>query len=214
MLKEYAKPQKPSDEQISASLREERDRLFAFQMKVKEAKLPVMVVFEGWGAAGKGGVLGKVIKNIDPRFFQVATLDHTPSREEILDSYYMARGLLTDEAVGHMDEKLRRSAAPVMTHRNKDTLFTLSQEQMEHLRTHVEKTVCTMADHLRSGDFTPAPRRLKDADPCAYCTFHDLCGFDTTPKPVSLSKEEKKKSLYEVFERKEQEDAELDTTAD
>ena len=166
-----------------------------------------------FGDARASGVLYLPSGQLRQKSYESRTKD-TPSREEILDSYYMARGLLTDEAVGHMDEKLRRSAAPVMTHRNKDTLFTLSQEQMEHLQTHVEKTVCTMADHLRSGDFTPAPRRLKDADPCAYCTFHDLCGFDTTPKPVSLSKEEKKKSLYEVFERKEQEDAELDTTAD
>ncbi len=32
-----------------------------------------MVIFEGWGAAGKGSVLGKIIKNIDPRFFKVKT---------------------------------------------------------------------------------------------------------------------------------------------
>ena len=43
--------------------------------------LPVLVLFEGWGTAGKGSVLGKVIKNIDPRFFKVATMD-APTEEE------------------------------------------------------------------------------------------------------------------------------------
>lgn len=38
---------------------------------MKEKKLPVIVLFEGWGAAGKGSVLGKVIKNIDPRFLRL-----------------------------------------------------------------------------------------------------------------------------------------------
>ena len=41
-----------------------------------------MVIFEGWGAAGKGSVLGEVIENIDPRFFQVSTKDAPPTEEE------------------------------------------------------------------------------------------------------------------------------------
>ena len=49
--------------------------------RIKEHGLPVLVLFEGWGTAGKGSVLGKVIKNIDPRFFKVATMDE-PTEEE------------------------------------------------------------------------------------------------------------------------------------
>ena len=45
-------------------------------------KLPVLVLIEGWGAAGKGSMIGKVIKNIDPRFFKVATMS-APSEEEL-----------------------------------------------------------------------------------------------------------------------------------
>ena len=48
---------------------------------MKEKKLPVIVLLEGWGAAGKGSVLGKLIKNIDPRFFKVAVMDE-PTEEE------------------------------------------------------------------------------------------------------------------------------------
>ena len=43
-------------------------------MKIKEHKIPVIVLFEGWGSSGKGSTIGKVIKNIDPRFFKVATM--------------------------------------------------------------------------------------------------------------------------------------------
>ena len=73
MLKNMVKAQKPADEELTARIADERSRLFASQMKIKDAGLPVMVIFEGWGAAGKGSVLGKIIKNIDPRFFKVKT---------------------------------------------------------------------------------------------------------------------------------------------
>ncbi|MCR5370695.1 MAG: polyphosphate:AMP phosphotransferase [Clostridium sp.] len=79
MLKDFAGPEKPEKEELKLKLKEERDRLFGNQMKIKEAKLPVMVIFEGWGSAGKGLILGKIIKNIDPRFFQVAKMDKPSS---------------------------------------------------------------------------------------------------------------------------------------
>ncbi len=81
MLVDFVKAQMPNAEEIAAALRQEQDRLAASQMKIKEAKLPVMVIFEGWGAAGKGSVIGKVIKNIDPRFFRVKTFAE-PSVDE------------------------------------------------------------------------------------------------------------------------------------
>ncbi len=82
MLKDFIKADLPDEEELKTKLKEERARLSAFQMKIKEAGLPVMVLFEGWNAAGKGAVIGKVIRNIDPRFFKVATMDREPSPEE------------------------------------------------------------------------------------------------------------------------------------
>jgi polyphosphate:AMP phosphotransferase len=82
MLKDFVKTDIPEEEELTAKLKEERARLSAFQMKIKEAGLPVMVLFEGWNAAGKGAIIGKVIRNIDPRFFRVATMDREPSEEE------------------------------------------------------------------------------------------------------------------------------------
>ena len=74
MLKDYRRSERDSDEKIRERLEELRAELAARQTQIKEQKLPVLVVLEGWGAAGKGSVLGKVIKNIDPRFFKVATM--------------------------------------------------------------------------------------------------------------------------------------------
>ncbi len=82
MLKDFVKSEMPEEEELTAKLKEERAKLFASQMKIKEAGLPVMVLFEGWSAAGKGAIIGKVIRNIDPRFFRVATMDREPSDEE------------------------------------------------------------------------------------------------------------------------------------
>ena len=81
MLENWIRPQRPEDDELKARLDAARMRLSALQMKIKEHGLPVLVLFEGWGTAGKGSVLGKVIKNIDPRFFKVATMD-APTEEE------------------------------------------------------------------------------------------------------------------------------------
>ena len=74
MLKDYKRSERPSDEEIEKRLTELRERLATKQTRIRDHKLPVLVVLEGWGAAGKGSVLGKVIRNIDPRFFKVATM--------------------------------------------------------------------------------------------------------------------------------------------
>ena len=81
MLEDFVKARRPDDEELTAGIKEARDVLAASQMKIKEAGLPVMVIFEGWGAAGKGSVLGRVIKSIDPRFFKVKTYA-SPTAEE------------------------------------------------------------------------------------------------------------------------------------
>ena len=81
MLEDFVKARRPEDEELTAGIKAAREALNACQMKIKEAGLPVMVIFEGWGAAGKGSVLGRVIKSIDPRFFKVQTYA-APTAEE------------------------------------------------------------------------------------------------------------------------------------
>ena len=81
MIKNWNLAEVPGREELSTRLDAARNRLYEQQMKLKEHKVPVVVLFEGWGAAGKGSMIGKVIKNIDPRFFTVATMS-APTEEE------------------------------------------------------------------------------------------------------------------------------------
>ncbi|MEE0954505.1 MAG: polyphosphate:AMP phosphotransferase [Eubacterium sp.] len=80
MLKEFIKADAPDAEQVKKEVEAAREKLAAYSMKIKEAKLPIMVIFEGWGSAGKGSILGKVIRELDPRFFEVKTM--APATEE------------------------------------------------------------------------------------------------------------------------------------
>ena len=65
MLKDWTAQERPEAEEIEARLEVARAALAARQMVLKEKKVPVLVLFEGWGTAGKGSVLGKVIKNME-----------------------------------------------------------------------------------------------------------------------------------------------------
>ena len=58
------------------------EKIVLQQQKMRSAKLPVLVLIEGWGAAGKGSVLGEVINTIDPRFFKVWA-STKPTEEEL-----------------------------------------------------------------------------------------------------------------------------------
>ena len=57
MLKAWNKPERPSDEEIDTRLKIARENLTRNQIKVKEGKIPVFVIFEGWGAADLAGTL-------------------------------------------------------------------------------------------------------------------------------------------------------------
>lgn len=48
-----------------------RQKLSELQLKIREKKLPVIIIFEGWSASGKGSLIGDLIKHLDPRFFKV-----------------------------------------------------------------------------------------------------------------------------------------------
>lgn len=82
MLNNWVPGEIPQKEEISERLGKARTALYELQMKIKEHKLPVLVLFEGWGASGKGYTIGKIIRNIDPRFFKVATMS-APTEEEL-----------------------------------------------------------------------------------------------------------------------------------
>lgn len=52
-----------------------RNALAAKQQLIKEQKMPVIVLIDGWSAAGKGSAISSTIRLMDPRFFKVYNMD-------------------------------------------------------------------------------------------------------------------------------------------
>ena len=77
-IRRYQMPQ----EEIKALVKQKREELVHQQQLIKEHKLPVLVLIEGWGAAGKGTLIGNLIKELDPRFFTVINMDVPVEKEK------------------------------------------------------------------------------------------------------------------------------------
>ncbi|MEG0616096.1 MAG: polyphosphate:AMP phosphotransferase [Oscillospiraceae bacterium] len=57
------------------------ERLYTQQQLIKDKNLPVIVLIEGWGAAGKGELISRLIGEIDSRFYKVSSVS-APSEED------------------------------------------------------------------------------------------------------------------------------------
>ncbi|MEG2769472.1 MAG: hypothetical protein RR902_01500 [Oscillospiraceae bacterium] len=80
----------PSDK-LDEKLIEAREKLMMQAQHLKENRLPVLVMVEGFGTAGKGSVISKIIRNIDPRFFDVYASgkpDESELRKPFLYRYF------------------------------------------------------------------------------------------------------------------------------
>ena len=121
----YAQSHSPngslSKEEQKNRIRSLGEKLSALQTKLQTFSLPVIVLAEGWGAAGKGGRIASMIHTLDPRFFQVISLS-APSAEE-LSKPFLARymkhipenGKMVFFDSGWMDETLRELQAGKLT---------------------------------------------------------------------------------------------------
>lgn len=68
-------------EVYSPKIKDLKARLSVLQQEVKELGIPIVVLFEGWGAAGKGCMMSEIIQTLDPRNYNTySTLP--PSSEE------------------------------------------------------------------------------------------------------------------------------------
>lgn len=59
-----------------------REKLRLLQYQCKEAGIPVVIVFEGWDAAGKGRIIGRLLERLDPRGFKVHPARPPTAEEE------------------------------------------------------------------------------------------------------------------------------------
>ena len=81
MLKEY-EMKKPEDKEVlQTQIKALRATLTGQQQMIRDAKLPVIVLIEGWAAAGKGSLINELISEIDPRNYNVVSPVITPEAE-------------------------------------------------------------------------------------------------------------------------------------
>ncbi|MCL2387223.1 MAG: polyphosphate:AMP phosphotransferase [Defluviitaleaceae bacterium] len=73
MLTDINPEQRMEKKEYKEELRPLEDKLTYLQQKVREAGLRVIVVFEGWGASGKGTHISRLVNPLDPRYFDVRT---------------------------------------------------------------------------------------------------------------------------------------------
>ena len=117
MLKQYkkkaAKEEKDKGE-LKAEIRELRARLNGQQQRLLEAKLPVIVLVEGWAAAGKGTLINELISGIDPRFYSVFSPTLTPLAEARYPFLYQYAGAIPENGKilfmdsGWMEDAVRK----------------------------------------------------------------------------------------------------------
>ncbi|MCL5274081.1 MAG: hypothetical protein M1434_04950 [Chloroflexi bacterium] len=71
MLEQINLDQSLSKTEYKRRMPELEGRLFDLEHGMFEAKVPAMIVFEGWAAAGKGSTIGVIAQRLDPRGFRV-----------------------------------------------------------------------------------------------------------------------------------------------
>ena len=75
MLKDVSGASSMDVETLKSLRAEQSVRLMVLQQQIRQAKIPVIVLFEGWDASGKGSAISELIRPLDPRGFKVHTLD-------------------------------------------------------------------------------------------------------------------------------------------
>ena len=100
MLEQIDLDQSLSKSEYKRLMPELESRLFDLEHRMFEAKVPSMIVFEGWAAAGKGSTISVMARRLDPRGFHVVPV--TPPRTYELAYPWLWRFWQTIPAYGQM----------------------------------------------------------------------------------------------------------------
>ena len=93
MLKDFEKTKPENKEELKAEVKALQAELAGMQQTLREKNLPVLVLIEGWAAAGKGTLIKELISELDPRFYNVispAIIPEQDSRYPFLYPYASA----------------------------------------------------------------------------------------------------------------------------
>ena len=100
MLEKVDLKYRMSKEEYKSKIGALKDSLAACDGPLKSAGLPVIILFEGWEAAGKGSIISKLILNFDPRWFTMVNTQ-PPTAPELREPV-MWRHWLTIPSAGRM----------------------------------------------------------------------------------------------------------------
>ena len=96
MLEKVNLSQKTSKEDYRNTISELETKLGSLLRRMRDLKILLIVAFEGWGAAGKGTVINRLILSMDPRQFNVH-LTRAPNEEERLRPFLWRFWIKTPE---------------------------------------------------------------------------------------------------------------------
>ncbi len=89
-----------SKEEYKKKLHKLGEKLSLLHSDMHRKKIPVILVFEGWDAAGKGGAIKRITKNLDPRGYEVNPISAPNDVESA--HHYLWRFYNTFPKVGHL----------------------------------------------------------------------------------------------------------------
>ena len=99
-LDEYDLTLDVTDEEYKTRLKKLQKELFELHNELYRRKIPVVIAFEGWDAAGKGGAIKRLVSGLDPRGYEVNPVA-APTPTE-LSYQYMRRFWQTLPKTGHI----------------------------------------------------------------------------------------------------------------
>jgi len=100
-LKNLELTQKIGNREYKSRLKEIREKLTLLQQTVMTVGIPVLIVFEGWSASGKGTQINRLFHSLDPRYYRVYTMEKLSEDAEMrpfLWKYWIktpSRGMIT-----------------------------------------------------------------------------------------------------------------------
>jgi polyphosphate:AMP phosphotransferase len=81
MLEQVDLKQKLPKKEYKARIPALRDQLYELQKACSDAEIPVVVIFEGWDAVGKGELIEALIRQLDPRGFTLHSIQEPRTYE-------------------------------------------------------------------------------------------------------------------------------------
>lgn len=82
MLRDFESKKREDSGSLMEETKQLQAKLLSQQQLLMKEKIPVIVMIEGWAAAGKGTLIKELISELDPRFYHVVSPKVLPESEE------------------------------------------------------------------------------------------------------------------------------------